>query len=276
MLVEIGNYSLEFDDITPQIAKTLLEYNTHNRPLNLPHVKFLSKQMKQGQWQMAGDPIKVSTTGRLLDGQHRLHAIVDSNTTQRAIILYNVPDESFSVMDTGRVRQAADVLSIAGFSDTKTTAATARMLINYERSSIAATMKSQGRKEGSVVTHQDILEYMGSHDLTPYLSKASTWHKTLSIYSKAEYAFFYCILSRVSPDQSVLFLNAVSSGAKLEIDSPMYILRKKLTEYKMNKLSLSPSERFALTIKAWNLYRANKTVKTLAFNADKDEIPIPQ
>ncbi|WP_461129719.1 hypothetical protein [Spirosoma aerophilum] len=276
MLIEIGDYALDFDDITPQIAKTLLEHNTHNRPLNLPHVKFLAKQMKQEQWKMAGDPIKVSASGRILDGQHRLHAIVQSDTTQQMIILYNVPDENFSVMDTGRVRQAADVLSIAGFSDTKTTAATARMLINYERSSIAATMKSQGRKESSVVTHQDILEYTSSHDLTPYLSKAVAWHKTLAIYSKAEYAFFYCILSRVEPDQAVLFLNAVSSGAQLEIDSPMYALRKKLTEYKMNKLNLSPSERFALTIKAWNLYRAKKTVKTLVFNVDRDDMPTPQ
>jgi hypothetical protein len=120
MLIEIGNYySLEFDNITPQIAKTLLEHNTHNRPLNLPHVKFLAKQMKQGQWKMDGDPIKVSATGRILDGQHRLHAIVESDTTQQIIILYNVPDESFSVIDTGRVRQAADVLSITGYSDSR-------------------------------------------------------------------------------------------------------------------------------------------------------------
>jgi hypothetical protein len=150
------------------------------------------------------------------------------------------------------------------------------MLINYERSSIAATMKSQGRKESSVVTHQEILEYMASHDLTPYLSKAAIWHKTLSIYSKAEYAFFYCILSLVGSNDAVLFLNAISSGAQLEIDSPMYALRRKLTEYKMNKLSLSPLERFGLTIKAWNLHRAKKTIKSLTFNAGKVDMPTPQ
>lgn len=276
MFHEIGPYTIEIDKVTPGVAKTLLEHNTGNRPLNLPHVKFLAKQMNDGEWKMAGDPLKIGSSGRILDGQHRLHAIIESDTTQEMVVIYNVPDDSFAVMDTGRVRQAADVLSIAGFSDARLLAATARMLINYDRAKFSAILKNQGRKESGVVTHQDVLTYIQAHDLTPYLSRAGTWYKTLSIYSKAEYAFFYCILSKIDENQSVLFLNAVSAGVQLEVDSPMYVLRKKLTDHKMSKLSLSPSERYALTIKAWNLYRSKKTVKVLAINLDKDDLPIPQ
>lgn len=272
--VEIGDYAIECDMISPEQAKILLEQNTQNRPLNLPHVRTLAKQMLSGQWRFTGDPIQIGTSGRVLNGQHRLYAIIESGTSQEMFIMYNIPDESFSVMDTGRNRQASDVLAIAGFSDPRVAAATARMLINYQRMFAVAT--GQAKKGSNPITHQDILDFMNSVDLRPHINKAMSWYKTQSIYSKAEYAFFYFILGKIDDSKAIQFINAVSSGAMLEPESPMYVLRKKLLDSKINKVPTGAAERFAITIKAWNLFRTGKTLKMLYFNPDREEIPTPQ
>ena len=58
--------------ITPEFAKALLELNGINRPLSDPTLKGYIKTLETDRWKLNGETIKVTTSGRLLDGQHRL------------------------------------------------------------------------------------------------------------------------------------------------------------------------------------------------------------
>ena len=62
--------------ITPPMAALLLGNNGANRKLNKRHVDFLSDQIKSGKWQKIGQTIVIAKDGTLMDGQHRLTAIV--------------------------------------------------------------------------------------------------------------------------------------------------------------------------------------------------------
>jgi hypothetical protein len=97
---------IELEVITPEIAQQILSGNTDNRPAKPKHVKFLADQMRAGAWQVTGDPVKISASGRLLDGQHRLMAVVESGTTQNLYVARDCEEEIFSVLDTGRARSA--------------------------------------------------------------------------------------------------------------------------------------------------------------------------
>jgi len=57
--------------ITPEIAAAMLETNTMNRPLSMPHVRKLSDALLRGEWVVNGDAIRISSNGFLIDGQHR-------------------------------------------------------------------------------------------------------------------------------------------------------------------------------------------------------------
>ncbi|GAB3643952.1 hypothetical protein [Spirosoma arcticum] len=268
--------NITVEDITPELAGEFLTRNQKNRPLNQNHIAFLAAQMRAGAWQFSGDPIRFSTSGRLLDGQHRLSAIIASGTTQKTMVIWDLPEESFHVMDTGRMRMAADVLDIADVPNARKAASTVRMIIAYQRGHISATLKNQGRVSHTAVTHGEILEFVKQTDVQPYLLRAMTWYKEWRVFTGSEYGFIYYTLCQIDCPAAEQFLTSLASGANLPIDSPVFVLRKKLEQYKLNKVSCSPSERLALTFKAWNLYRKGAPVKMLTYNSEREEFPIPQ
>ena len=90
--------------ITPEMAKAFLENNTINRKLRITTVKQLSQAIKRGEWIVTHQGISISKNGRLLDGQHRLYAIIDSGIAVKIAVTYNQDEESFKVIDCGLSR----------------------------------------------------------------------------------------------------------------------------------------------------------------------------
>ena len=64
------------ETITPELAAEFLKKNKSNRPLSSKHVIALAGSIERGEWMFTGESIKFSESDTLLDGQHRLSAIV--------------------------------------------------------------------------------------------------------------------------------------------------------------------------------------------------------
>ena len=60
-------------------AQRWLSNNTTNRPLRAKAVAALMGDMENGRWSFTGEPVQISRTGQLLNGQHRLTAFVESS-----------------------------------------------------------------------------------------------------------------------------------------------------------------------------------------------------
>lgn len=101
----------EIIDVTPTLAGQLLNANTGNRRLRKDHVHDLAQRMRRGEWRLSPEAISFDVNGRLIDGQHRLNAIVDSGVTCRMLVVFDAPAESFAVIDQGIRRSIADVLT---------------------------------------------------------------------------------------------------------------------------------------------------------------------
>ncbi len=63
--------------ITPAFAAELLNKNTENRPMSRHKVAKWVDQMETGKWKLTHQGVAISDAGVLLDGQHRLQAIVE-------------------------------------------------------------------------------------------------------------------------------------------------------------------------------------------------------
>ena len=99
-------------EVGPQNAKAWLERNTGNRNVRQAHVRHLAEQMRLGRWKLSPEPIVFSRKGRLLDGQHRLLAVVMSGKTISVSVAL-VEDESvFEVLDQGANRSNSDILNV--------------------------------------------------------------------------------------------------------------------------------------------------------------------
>jgi len=102
------------ETITPIIAKQLLEVNSNNRKISPANVAKIEESLTNEEWQVSGQTIIISESGRLLDGQHRVHAVLNTGISMEHLVCRGVKDEAFKVIDTGKNRSGGDVLSIVG------------------------------------------------------------------------------------------------------------------------------------------------------------------
>ena len=89
--------------ITPDMARQYLERNSNIRPINRRHVAFLAKMMSAGTWnQLIGTPITFDREGRLRNGQHRLHAIIQSKSPVAIAVWRDTAESIIELMDYGQ------------------------------------------------------------------------------------------------------------------------------------------------------------------------------
>lgn len=102
--------------ITPEYAQQLLDNNHGNRKVVRIYVDALAREMAEGRWKENGETIIVSNTGRLIDGQNRLMAIVQSGVSIWALIVFGVSDDHQvrATVDQGKARTVANIMQISG------------------------------------------------------------------------------------------------------------------------------------------------------------------
>src|SRR5260370_870920 len=103
------------------------------RPGSRRRLEAMTAAIQRGEWRLTGEAIKLDDEGRVRDGQNRLHAIVEAGVPVRSVVARGVGEDAFDVMDTGRSRNAADVLHIHGYPSQNALAAAARGLMFIER-----------------------------------------------------------------------------------------------------------------------------------------------
>src|SRR4051812_8322853 len=82
-------------EITPTLAKYLLDLNTQNRPVNDQFVRQYAYDMEKSRWMFTGDTLKLTRSGRLIDGQKRLMAVELSKTKQTFNLQLGLDDDVF-------------------------------------------------------------------------------------------------------------------------------------------------------------------------------------
>src|ERR1700677_3692262 len=122
--------------MTPALATKLLQKNTMNRNLSQRIVGAYAAAMAAGEWVPDGSPFRIAESGRLLDGQHRLAAIVQSNVTICLVVISGLPDDSQLTMDTGATRTFAHFLQGRGYTDPGTLAATTSALWKWRNGAL--------------------------------------------------------------------------------------------------------------------------------------------
>ena len=97
--------------ITPQKAREYLRHNVNNyRKISLQKVNIYISEMKNGRWQLNGEPIVFDEEGILKNGQHRLAAIAKGNITIEMTVVRNV-SKDVNVFDVGMNRTAMQIVN---------------------------------------------------------------------------------------------------------------------------------------------------------------------
>lgn len=102
------------EKITPEGAKQMLMLNIGNRKLRKSHVAKLASSISRGDWLVTHQGIALAPDGRILDGQHRLAAIVAANVPASMMVARDCDPHTFVVLDQGAKRTYGDAISRRG------------------------------------------------------------------------------------------------------------------------------------------------------------------
>jgi hypothetical protein len=105
------------------------------RPLRQTVVHYYAQQMRDGEWQenMPDGIICIDPKGRLINGQKRMHALLESGLESlEFLVSYDVPTDLFAYFDGAQPRSAADTFSVSGLPSGPEMQSAIRLAMLYE------------------------------------------------------------------------------------------------------------------------------------------------
>lgn len=243
--------------ITPQIAEEILRKNTNKRTVKVSHVKWLASMMSDGKWKMNGDTICVNSDV-LIDGQHRLMAVVKSGVTIECLVVEGLESHVFDTKDSCSRRSASDTLHMAGVENPIRVASALKVV--DELTSVFSCSRlnhhfSNQDAEELLKLHPGIIESVRLNSKSKYVAA--------SILAGCHYVF-----SKKSRDQADFFVGSLMSGIELDAASPIYALRERLINNKHRNSKLERRFVLMLIIKAWNAFRSGKSSRSVIIPPD--------
>lgn len=108
-----NGWRVEVETWTPErAAEALAKCNTGNRALRQSVANRYADLIRCGGWKVSPDGIVFGASGRLIQGQHRLTAVVRSGVAVDMVTWRDVDDSVFSVFDRGVLRSVSDALEV--------------------------------------------------------------------------------------------------------------------------------------------------------------------
>lgn len=257
-----------FIAITPEMAARWLKFNVKNRNIRRQDVDRYKRDMIADNWHLDGSPIRFAKDGALLDGQHRLTAIVESGKTVTMLVVRGISADAQSVMDTGRRRTASDALAINGHKHSSTVAAAALLALSVEAGQV------DGRYEAS---HEEILNFIDANPGVEESAEAVKAYCRKSDCPPSIVTYTHWVLSGLSPAMATDFWRSASEKVGLGEGDPIIALTNRFAESRRNRERLPKRAYLSLIYRAWNARRAGKTMRTIRVNsAAGGLIPIPE
>lgn len=263
--------------ISPQFATDLLSLNTGNRPLKNGTLNKYTDDMKKGKWRYNGDIIQISKSGKLLNGQHRLNAIIQSGTTQMFNIQSGLEEDAFETIDIGKGRNDSDALAVKGFENQSILASLAKFVMQYEAGKLKyMSQGGAGSTTSNRISIHEVVVWAEKQDKDLLLECATAGHrlfKKFRVISSPTYAAFLFIFGKKNRQEAFEFFDLLVTGENIGSTSfsMIFLLRNKLINMSTGSTQLRTADKYALIIKAWNFFRKNKETKVLSWNSNTED-----
>jgi hypothetical protein len=256
--------------ITPTRAKELLEANIKNRLVKPVRVNLYANDIINGRWkENTGESIKISKTGLILDGQHRLHAIIKANKPVLMLIISGIEDSAFDVIDTGSSRNASDVFKIADVQN----GSTIPSIIQFYN------LLNDGKKPNTQINRKStngmlLEQYNDNPEFWQNIARqAHSMYKSFAkILVPSFIGGFHAYFYKINPERAESFMKQLTTGIDVE-NNTIVLLRNKLMQDKMSNRKMQSSYKMALIIKTWNCFIRGESIKVLKFDSVRDEFP---
>jgi hypothetical protein len=202
-------------------------------------------------------------SGKLVDGQHRLHAIVKSGIPTPVLVFENVPPETFSVLDTGKRRSGGDVLALSGERDTTLLASTVRHVHLFR-----AVPSGSWVGSGSRISNDEVLDIFRAHpqEFREAVRQGRILSQEIGLIPTAASTAYFLTVESAPVARIDDWVKGLVTGANLTPDDPRLALIKTIRSLRegMSKRRRTDTRgHIGLYVKAWNAWVTGKPVKSL-------------
>lgn len=237
--------------VTPELARSWLQLNHGNRKPSRAKIRRFAAAMRDGRWAINGETLKFSGSGRLLDGQSRLEAILLAGVPVELEVRAGLPDLAQQSMDTGELRRGTHTLEMLGEAYPSILSPAAKLLWLWSKGWLGSIPFGAP----CVLENAELAPLLAQH---PGLRASVGW--TVSTGAKitrylkhSEAAFFHYLLGTVDQAKRDALFEGVALGLGLSQTSPAYHLRERLADLRQGEdTGARKTLRRALIIKAWN------------------------
>lgn len=243
--------------VTPGLAAELLRRNDNNRSIRAAKAQQYANDMRAGKWTFNGEPIIISDSGELNDGQHRMQAVIDANTMIEMLFVFGVPRSSRETVDQGAARGASDYLGMGGVTNAATAATIARLVIAYEASG--------GQNiDNRLVTNAQVVERVRND---PQIAESAHYAVTTGRQANQYVAgtvigFCHYLFTGIDSNDAEEFLGQVCTGTGLKPGSAALAVRERLLS-----TGKSRQPKVAILFRGWNFFRRNMKVRQTSLPA---------
>lgn len=206
------------ETITPELAAAWLATQAqNNRRLSEFVVTRYVSDMASGMWELSEAAICFNQRGELVNGQHRLNAIIQSGKAVRAVVLIGLSETAIRRMDIGRQRNFAQIMSMQGISSATRRSSVARTIAllansaNRDRITAPFLEAVYKRNEAAINAAFDVLHGSGHNKIA-----------SGGIIGACAFAY------PADNDGVWLFMQNLATGANLRNDDPALSFRRYL------------------------------------------------
>ncbi len=251
--------NVSVERITPDKASFYLASNVRNRPMNQFTVNQLANAMKRGEWKVTHQGIAFDTNNHLIDGQHRLKAIIVADVAVEMTIHRDADPETFDVIDVGRKRKFGDLLALNGEQTATLLAAAVAWKWRYDNNGV-----NSGRIHPTTIELEQTLKdnpFLREHvNICNELEPRMLIAPSLATWLSYEFA---C----VDPSASAKFFEGVGRGLNLEEGNAIIALRSRLFDNITAQRGgrIGPRYVSAWVIKAWNAWYTRRPLLRISY-----------
>jgi hypothetical protein len=275
----MADFRIEEVAVGGTLAQQLLDNNIeNNRNIRPGKVDQYVRDMLAGHWPITGETIKVDTNGVLIDGQHRLTAVVEAaklrpGFTVPMLIARNIDPAVMPVLDTGLSRGLHDMVRVQiGAAQSNLVAAVVRRVLQWEQGNYVG---ASGRN-GGVPTHTEALARL-EKDVEGFVGAAARGRdiQQLRLAPGAPSGTAFYLFRQIDTEQAHTFFDHLITGENLT--GSILTLRNRF----IRADRLRAHEYIALYVRTWNAWREGRVLGQVPVTSNNGKLtnqnfPLPK
>jgi hypothetical protein len=249
-------------------------FQDHNKSNRKPSKHIIAKYaqtMREGRWLLTHQGIAFDDLDLLLDGQHRLGAIVLANTPIMMHVSSGISRDTFAVLDTGFKRSAAHLIN----HPHRIVIAAAARVIGAVTGTLSGSHVSGGVYAGGAENDQTLAIVDDWPELAIYAAAVIRCYKNTGIPGPPHLAIIAEAARTPYRDQIDSWLDGLIEGINLSASDPRRHLAKRFANQRERRALTGAGARrpaYCLIAKAWNAHARHEPMALLRYS-DEESVP---